>query len=208
MAGTKLVTLGFVALLVVGLSNAARVARLSSAEGQGEGGGAGGGTEPVPGQGLGVAMGRLAVALVRLDRRIMPGLVPVAAAVVAVVAVAVAVGMALGQGQDLAQVLAVVPEEHGLAVGALTPEVPAVVGAPEEETVTKVLVAMAMALALGAAPARWTVKAIMGHLAILMVAAMVMVEVMAKVVDTVMVEGMGQLMATVNSLKLLHRSAN
>lgn len=68
MAGTKLVTLGFVALLVVGLSNAARVARLSSAEGQGEGGGAGGGTEPVPGQGLGVAMGRLAVALVRLDR--------------------------------------------------------------------------------------------------------------------------------------------
>ncbi|KAE8779314.1 hypothetical protein D1007_47648 [Hordeum vulgare] len=153
-------------------------------------------------------MGQLAVALVRLGYRIIPGLDPVAAVVVAVAAVVVAVGMALGQGQDLAQVLAVVPEEHGLAVGILTLEVPAVVGVPEEETVTKDLVAMAMGLALGAAPVRWTVKAIMGHLAILRVSAMVMVEVMAKVVDMVMVEGMGQVLATVNSLKFLHRLAN
>jgi hypothetical protein len=42
MAGTKLVALGFIVLLSVGLANSARVARYSSAGGTGTGEGGGG----------------------------------------------------------------------------------------------------------------------------------------------------------------------
>ena len=41
MVGTKLVALGYVVLLSIGLANAARVARYSSASGVGTGGGEG-----------------------------------------------------------------------------------------------------------------------------------------------------------------------
>uniref|UniRef100_A0A453GJD7 Uncharacterized protein n=1 Tax=Aegilops tauschii subsp. strangulata TaxID=200361 RepID=A0A453GJD7_AEGTS len=46
MVGTKLVALGYVVLLSIGLANAARVVRFGSgsATGKGEGGGEGGGT--------------------------------------------------------------------------------------------------------------------------------------------------------------------
>ena len=43
MAGTKLVALGFIVLMSMGIANAVRVARYSSADGTGTGGGWGGG---------------------------------------------------------------------------------------------------------------------------------------------------------------------
>nr|CAB3461248.1 unnamed protein product [Digitaria exilis] len=43
MAGTKLVSLGFIVLVSMGLASAARVARYSTADGTGTGGGGGGG---------------------------------------------------------------------------------------------------------------------------------------------------------------------
>ncbi|KAL6643157.1 hypothetical protein ACP70R_021338 [Stipagrostis hirtigluma subsp. patula] len=61
MASTKLLVLGFVLLLSIGLVSAVRVARYSSSEGTGAGGGGGGGYMNGSVQDLGVGLGLLRV---------------------------------------------------------------------------------------------------------------------------------------------------
>jgi len=57
MAGTKLISLGLIVLMSMGLANAVRVARYSSADGTGTGGGEGGGYVNGGGSGSGSGTG-------------------------------------------------------------------------------------------------------------------------------------------------------
>ena len=151
MAGTKLVSLGLIVLMSMGLANAVRVARYSSADGTGTGQGGGGGYVNGGDQGLGLAPDQVIVVLM-VPMQVLEG-------VVEVVELANTVGLDMVQGQGQVQGLVHIVKDGILAmeslllvvtVGVGEEDKPEVLGIPMlKDPVAAPVLALAMLTGIG-----------------------------------------------------------